>query len=91
VFGRDRKLLLAAQQQLALGLNPDKNPDALIERRGFDVYVPTSNPVTNLKEIILIEQARNIELARGGDDAWEAARPTSCVRSTGSSTISMVT
>jgi hypothetical protein len=74
LFGRDRKLLLTAQQQLALGLNPDENPDALIERRGFDVYAPTSNPVTDLKEIILIEQGRNIELARGGDEVWEAGK-----------------
>jgi hypothetical protein len=32
------------------------------------------NPITNLKEIILIDQAGNIELAHGGDDAWEEGK-----------------
>jgi hypothetical protein len=53
LFGRDRKLSLTAQQQLALGLNPDKNPDALIERRGFDVYAPTSNDICALAQEIV--------------------------------------
>jgi hypothetical protein len=46
-LGRDGKPLLTAQQQLALGLNPDKNADASIERRVFDVYAPMSNNIRN--------------------------------------------
>jgi hypothetical protein len=41
-MGRDGQPLLSPAQQRALGLNPSKNPDALIEGRVFDVYASTA-------------------------------------------------
>jgi Contact-dependent growth inhibition CdiA C-terminal domain len=42
-LGRDGRPLLTDAQQRALGLDPLKNPDALIEGRVFDAYAPLSN------------------------------------------------
>lgn len=42
-MGRDGRPLLNDMQQRALGLDPNKNPDALIGGRVFDVYAPLSN------------------------------------------------
>jgi hypothetical protein len=101
-LGRDGTPLLTQEQLRNLGLNPQARPDALINRRVFDVYSPTSataagvhqgiadkvgagqahrvvvnlsgtdvtpsqlrqylesSPITNLREIILIDRAGRV-------------------------------
>jgi hypothetical protein len=51
-LGSDGKPLLTREQQKALGLNPGKIPDALINGRVFDVYAPTTGSVRNVYESI---------------------------------------